>query len=556
MARANEVEAPQPLPVALRNALAPVYMQRHSAPPSTEEQLVTLANELALEAIASTASTAKAAKAFATFYTGAEGEDGRGATASLSVDKASGKMVMSDARPDEAVAREATREAEAEADRRAIGSQYFATFDPKRVRAAPQLALGASADEAPPGDETKRRRADEVVAAAAEAAGGVRPPLLLAGWITGGPFTMIGMVMAIVAIFVGVGAAAWFEGRDGVRLYKPIEFYDLTDERTERLHAAQLAEEFALAAGVARGHARRGLTYEAEPQSVPWHTLHLLYEGAPEAGGHDLLRADLLDEMRDLEAELMSADRFGDFCLRPQGRGSACEPPLSPTRLFHAEPSRLAEALAAPHEVFSSSGNMTLIDAAASCSPSFGDCLRPHFFPPHCREQACEQPVNGETQAACMARHAEAAVEEAAVEWLGTVAGDACTAPTGACGQFTALYHAYPLEPPPLAPRPSPLAPRPSPLAPDSSPSPSPSPTPGTASTRQRRPRRRPRPQSPRLPPRLRARRPCYPLKRRRHRTRRRRHRHQAPTPGRHRAPASLPPPHPLLRPRPCRPHP
>ena len=470
MARANEVEAPQPLPVALRNALAPVYMQRHSAPPSTEEQLVTLANELALEAIASTASTAKAAKAFATFYTGAEGEDGRGATASLSVDKASGMMVMSDARPDEAVAREATREAEAEADRRAIGSQYFATFDPKRVRAAPQLALGASADEAPPGDETKRRRADEVVAAAAEAAGGVRPPLLLAGWITGGPFTMIGMVMAIVAIFVGVGAAAWFEGRDGVRLYKPIEFYDLTDERTERLHAAQLAEEFALAAGVARGHARRGLTYEAEPQSVPWHTLHLLYEGAPEAGGHDLLRADLLDEMRDLEAELMSADRFGDFCLRPQGRGSACEPPLSPTRLFHAEPSRLAEALAAPHEVFSSSGNMTLIDAAASCSPSFGDCLRPHFFPPHCREQACEQPVNGETQAACMARHAEAAVEEAAVEWLGTVAGDACTAPTGACGQFTALYHAYPLEPPPLAPRPSPLAPRPSPLAPRPSP--------------------------------------------------------------------------------------
>ena len=57
------MEAPQPLPAALRNALAPVYMQRHSAPPSTEEQLVTLANELALEAISSTASSAKAAKA-------------------------------------------------------------------------------------------------------------------------------------------------------------------------------------------------------------------------------------------------------------------------------------------------------------------------------------------------------------------------------------------------------------------------------------------------------------------------------------------------------------
>ena len=464
MARANDVEAPQPLPAALRNALAPVYMQRHSAPPSTEEQLVTLANELALEAISSTASSAKAAKAFATFYTGAEGEDGLGATASLSVDKASGKMVMSDARPNEAEAREEKREAEAEADRRAIGSQYFATFDPKKLRGAPQLALGASADEAPPGDETKRRRADAAVAAAAAAAGGGRPPLLLAGWITGGPFTMIGIVMVLVAIFVGVGAAAWFEGRDGVRLYKPIEFYDLTDERTERLHAAQLAKEFALAAGVARGHARRGLTYEAEPQSVPWHTLHLLYEGAPEAGGHDLLRADLLDEMRDLEAELMSADRFGDFCLRPQGRGSACEPPLSPTRLFHAEPSRLAEALAVPHEVFSSSGNMSLIDAAASCSPSFEDCIRPHFFPPHCRELACEQLAEGETQAACMVRHAEAAVEEAAVEWLGTAAGDACTAPTGACGQFTALYYACPLKPPPLTPRPSPLAHRPSPL--------------------------------------------------------------------------------------------
>jgi len=31
---------------------------------------------------------------------------------------------------------------------------------------------------------------------------------------------------------------------------------------------------------------------------------------------------------------------------------------------------------------------MTLIDAAASCASSFGECLRPHFLPPHCREQA------------------------------------------------------------------------------------------------------------------------------------------------------------------------
>jgi len=84
---------------------------------------------------------------------------------------------------------------------------------------------------------------------------------------------------------------------------------------------------------------------------VPWHTLHLLYEAAPAAGGNDLLRSDLLDEIRDLEAELMAAPRFGDFCLRPRGRASACEPPLSPTRLFHAERARLDDALAAPHQV-------------------------------------------------------------------------------------------------------------------------------------------------------------------------------------------------------------
>ena len=56
MARADDPHAPQPLPAALRNALAPVYLQRHSAPPSTEEQLVALASELGIEATAATVS--------------------------------------------------------------------------------------------------------------------------------------------------------------------------------------------------------------------------------------------------------------------------------------------------------------------------------------------------------------------------------------------------------------------------------------------------------------------------------------------------------------------
>ena len=73
--------------------------------------------------------------------------------------------------------------------------------------------------------------------------------------------------------------------------------------RQVRLHAEQLASEFALSAGVAKAAALRGEMYGAPQQSVHWHSLRLLYEKQPESGNaYDLLDKPSLDVLRALEA--------------------------------------------------------------------------------------------------------------------------------------------------------------------------------------------------------------------------------------------------------------
>ncbi len=470
--QAADADNPTPLPGALRDAIAAAYRDRNSAPPTTEEQVVALGRDLAAEARSANASTAKAARAFATFCTGEEG----GGAASLSVDKSTGKLTLADV-IDRAEDEERRTEAESAAARRATGAQYFAAFDPKAFSTKTgasegDLELTTTSGIPPPG----------------VAPPGAKAPILLAGWLVGGPVTVIFFVALVVAIFVGVSAAAWIEGRDGVDIYAPVEFYHLDDPRTVRLHAYELAEEFALGAGAARAHARRGLMYGSEAQSVPWHTLRLLYEVGELGGGsgyqkfdaggalqsttsYDLLAHDLLDTMRAIEAELMATDRYDEFCLRTESTagGFACEPPLSATRLFHGEPALIAAAAApeATAALDEPSGG-ALLDAAASCAAPFTECLRPQFAPLHCRQQACEMSLSrGESEAQCMARHRAAALDEAAAEWLETPAGDACTAPSGPCGQFTAIHCVYPPAPPSPPPSPSPP---PTPDAPPSQP--------------------------------------------------------------------------------------